>query len=103
MTLAATSATAGVVPALPAAVGAVAISSSSTGIVTGTNNTTTGVFTRYTHEYVDIQGNVQTVGAAASNFVRYAEFPGQRVFKKTKFEVNGFLKIAIKSIYKTIC
>jgi len=89
ISLAATSATAGTVPAFPAFVGTndqVLLSTSSVSAVT---NTTTGVYTKYTHEYVDIQGNVQTVGAAASNYVRYAEYPGERLFKRVKFEVNG--------------
>ncbi len=88
-TLAATSATAGVVPALPAYIGANDQSTTSTQSVSATNNTTSGVYTKYTYQYVNLQGTVLTVGAAASNYVRYAEYPGQRLFKKTKFEVNG--------------
>lgn len=94
--LAATSASVGTVPALPAYIGANDQAVSSTAKVSAKENATTGVYTKYTHEYVDIQGNVLTVGAAAQNFVRYAEFPGQRLFKKVKFEVNGEM-IAIKS------
>lgn len=89
VTLAQTSATAGVVPALPAYVGAANQTVSSTQKSSGVENTGTGVYTKYTHEYVDMAGTVQTVGAAAYNFVRYAEFPGQRLFKKVRFEVNG--------------
>lgn len=85
--LAETSATAGVVPAFPAFIGSDVQIPSSTSSVSGTDNTVTGVFTKYTYQYVDIQGNVQTVGAPATNFVRYAEYPGQRIFKKVKFEV----------------
>lgn len=88
VTLAATSATAGTVPSFPAYVGPQDQSSSSTQKVSAVQNTTSGVYTKYTMEYVDIAGNVQTVGAAASNFVRYAEYPGQRLFKQVKFEVN---------------
>ncbi len=88
-TLAATTATAGVVPALPAYVGSTDQAVSSTAKTSSLRNTTDGIYTEYKHEYVDIQGNVLTVGAARSNFVRYAEFPGQRLFKKVKFEVNG--------------
>ncbi len=86
--LAATSATAGTVPAFPAYVGASDQSSSSTSKISATQNTTSGVYTKYTMEYVDFQGTVQTVGAAATNFVRYCEYPGQRIFKQVKFEVN---------------
>lgn len=89
VTLAATSATAGTVPAFPAYIGADDQSSSSTAKVSAKQNTTSGLYTKYTQEYVDLAGNVQTVGAAASNFVRYAEYPGQRLFSKVKFEVNG--------------
>jgi hypothetical protein len=89
MTLAATNASAGVVPALPAYIGAANQSATSSYSVSGTNNTTTGIYTQYKYEYVNLQGVVQTVGAAATNFVRYAEFPGARLMKRTKFEVNG--------------
>ncbi len=88
-TLASTAASVGVVPALPAFIGADDQVLTSTASVSAEENTTSGVYTKYTHEFVDIQGNVLTVGAAAQNFVRYAEFPGQRLFKKVKFEVNG--------------
>lgn len=96
-TLAATSASVGVVPALPAFIGADDQVLTSTASVSAEENTVSGVYTKYTHQYVDFQGNVLTVGAAASNFVRYAEFPGQRLFKKVKFEVNGKIWIAVKS------
>jgi len=89
VTLAATSATAGTVPTFPAFIGAADQATTATSQVSGTNNATSGVYTRYIQEYVDIAGNVLTVGAAASNFVRYAEYPGQRLLKKVKFEVNG--------------
>ncbi len=95
--LAATSAVAGTVPAFPAHIGANDQSSSSTAKISATQNTTSGVYTKYTMEYVDLAGNVQTVGAAASNFVRYCEYPGQRIFKKVKFEVNGEM-IAVQSV-----
>jgi hypothetical protein len=100
--LAQTSATAGTVPALPAFVGTDsqgyldadgAFSSSAPATIygkqSGVQDTTTGVYTRYTHEYVDRAGNPVAVGSVASNFVRYCEYPGQRLFKKVKFEVNG--------------
>jgi hypothetical protein len=100
--LAATSATVGVVPALPAWVGAddqgyldsagafsVPPPSPIYGKVSGTRNAVTGIYTKYTQEYVNNAGTVIPVGASASNFVRYCEYPGERIFKKTKFEVNG--------------
>jgi hypothetical protein len=88
ISLAATSATVGTVPAFPAFVGTNDQVLTATSSVSATVNTTSGVYTKYTQEYVDIQGNNQTVGAAASNFVRYAEYPGERLFKKVKFEVK---------------
>lgn len=87
--LAATSATTGVVPALPEYIGDSDKVTTTTSKVSATEATGTGVYTKYTHQYVDIAGTVQTVGAAATNFVRYCEFPGQRIFKSVKFEVNG--------------
>jgi len=59
------------------------------GIVSGTSNPTSGVYTKYIQRYTDLSGNSLQVGSPAYNFVRYAEFPGQRLFKKVKFEVNG--------------
>lgn len=85
----AVSATVGEVPALPDWVGTIDQSLSATASVSGLANIVSGVYTKYTHQYVNAAGTVQTVAAAASNFVRYAEFPGQRLFKKVKFEVNG--------------
>lgn len=87
--LAETSATAGVVPAFPEYIGDDDKDTQSTYKVSAVENAGTGVYTKYTHQYVKQDGTVLAVGAAASNFVRYAEFPGQRLFKKVKFEVNG--------------
>lgn len=87
--LAATSATVGTVPALPAFIGGDDQVLTTTASVSAEENTTDGIYTKYTYQYVNLQGTVQTVGAAASNFVRYAEYPGQRLFRKVKFEVNG--------------
>jgi len=89
LTMAATSATVGQVPQFPAYIGAADQATTGTSSVSAVENTTSGVYTKYTYEYVDIAGNVLVTGSAASNFVRYAEFPGQRLFKKVKFEVNG--------------
>ena len=88
LTLAATQATVGTVPAFPALIGDVNPAASSTQQSSGDENTVSGVYTKYVQEYVDLQGNVKAVGAAASNFVRYCEYPGQRIFKKVKFEVD---------------
>jgi hypothetical protein len=88
-TLAATSATAGTVPAFPAYIGPNDQSTSSTVQTSALQNTTSGVYTKYTQQYVDINGNVLTVGAAANSFVRYCEYPGQRLFNQVQFQVNG--------------
>lgn len=102
VTLEATSATVGTVPDLPAFVGALdqgyldsagvfssSVPATTYGKVSGKENATTGVYTSYTHQYVDIAGTPLAVGAAAKNYVRYCEYPGQRLFKKVKFDVNG--------------
>lgn len=89
MLLDATSASAGTVPAFPAYIGASDQVTTATAKVSATQDVVGGVYTQFTHEYVDQAGNVKSVGAAASNFVRYAEFPGQRLCKKIRFDVNG--------------
>lgn len=88
-TLDATQATAGTVPSFPTYVGVDDQVTTATAKVSALRNPATGVYTKYTHEYVNAAGVVQTVGAAATNFVRYAEYPGQRLFRKVKFDVNG--------------
>jgi predicted methyltransferase len=85
----AVSATAGTVPSFPAYVGAADQATTSTSRVSATTNAGTGVYTKYTHEYVDAQGNVLSTGSAATNYVRYCEYPGVRLFKKVKFDVNN--------------
>jgi len=90
--LAPVSCTVGTVPAFPAVIGTdSAPSISATSSVSYTSNHTTGVCTRYTYQYVDANGNVLTVGGPATNFTRYCEYPGSRLFAKVKFEVNGEL------------
>lgn len=89
-TLAETSATFGVVPAFPPYIGGDNQSTSATikisALLGGEGEDT---YTEYHQEYVDQQGTVLTVGAPIKNFVRYAEFPGERLFRRVKFEVNG--------------
>lgn len=90
VTLAATQASVGVVPAFPAYVGAADQATSATAKSSGANNSpAVGSYMKYTHEYVDASGAVKAVGDAAQNFVRYAEYPGQRLFRKVKFSVNN--------------
>lgn len=91
--LSATSATAGTVPPFPAYIGDDDQSTvATTGLqkrISATADTVTGIYTKYTHEYVNAAGVSLDVASAATNFVRYAEFPGERMFKKVKFDVNG--------------
>ncbi len=115
--LAPVSCTAGTVPAFPAVIGTSSGGTAgpfvtSTSSISYTNNTVSGVCTRYTYTYVDANDNVLTVGAAATNFIRYCEYPGSRLFAKVKFEVNGRglidkrslipLKVYVKT-YASVC
>ncbi|MCK4967704.1 MAG: hypothetical protein KAS12_01500 [Candidatus Aenigmarchaeota archaeon] len=56
-------------------------------------NTQTGAGTAQyittTYRYVNAAGTVITPGAAMTDFLRYCEYPGCRVFQKTDFTVNG--------------
>lgn len=90
-TLQQTQATLGTVPAFPAYIGDTTLPTTDGGATqrSALANEGTGVYTEYRQQYVDFQGNLLLPGAAARNFVRYAEYPGQRLFKKVKFEVNG--------------
>ena len=100
--------TAGTCPALPAAVipldagvtdntyDATGAISTALGTMTQriTHNTVAttaaGTINKYTQKYVDLAGTVLFPGSTVvSNYVRYAEYPGQRLFKRVKFEVNG--------------
>ncbi len=85
ITLDAHQCTAGTVPALPAYIGAADQATTSTSKTSGLVNAGTGVYTKYVHEYVDAAGVVQTVGAAATNFSRYAEYAGARLFKAVTY------------------
>jgi hypothetical protein len=88
----ATAATVGTVPAFPPFIGPDDQLAPVPGALlstSGEEDVIGGVYTKYTYEYVDISGTPIATGAAATNFVRYAEYPGQRLFKKVKFEVNG--------------
>lgn len=90
VTLAATQASVGVVPAFPAYVGNVDQVTAANAKTSGREQSpVAGSYMKYTHEYVDASGTVKSVGDAAQNFVRYAEYPGQRLFRKVKFSVNN--------------
>lgn len=87
--LSAISATVGQVPNFPAFIGASDQVTTTTKQTSGLINTTTGVYTKYTQEYVDINGVPLAVGSPATNFVRYCEYPGQRLLRKVSFSVNN--------------
>lgn len=81
--------TAGVVPAFPQDIGINSASTVGNSRISYTNNATTGVCMRYTYTYVDANDTPLAVGSAATNYIRYCEYPGERLFAKVKFEVNG--------------
>lgn len=102
--LSAVSATAGVVPALPQGAGngpsARVVSTdtlvpSTFSAVTATSSVyeyvdaVDNVYNRFTYQYVNAAGEVLAVGSAAQDYVHYCDFPGQRLFKRVKFDVNG--------------
>jgi hypothetical protein len=90
---------AGQIPAFPGALAGATLVTSDTSAINSVPDGINDVYTRYTYEYVDIQGRV--INRAnntyaddesvydARNFVRYCEFPGQRLLRNVKFEVNG--------------
>jgi len=94
VTLAQTAATVGAVPPLPAHIGVNDQATEVVGPITvaqtsGLEGVATHTYTHYRQEYVDDAGNVLGVGVPAQNFVRYCEFPGQALFTRVKFDVNG--------------
>jgi hypothetical protein len=89
ITLGAVSATAGFVPAFPAAPVGTTVTDSAASRIAIYADTTGHVYNRYKYEYVTKNGTVKNVGDAAYNYVRYCEYPGQRLLSKVKFEVSG--------------
>ncbi len=87
--LKAVSATLGSVPAFPAYIGASDQVTGALSQVSGTVNAATGVYTKYTQEWVNSAGVVLAVGSPARNFVRYCDYPGARIFQHVYFEVNN--------------
>lgn len=84
-TLSEVSATAGTVPDYPDDIGAINLAAGQSATEDLVNN----VYTRYTYSYVNAAGEALAPGAAASNYVRYCEYPGERLFTRVKFDVNG--------------
>lgn len=94
VTLEAVSATVGQVPALPTAIKAVPGAGTQDTIIAGARvteviNLAAKTYTRYIQRYCDITGATVAAASAASNFVRYCEYPGVRLCKMTSFEVNS--------------
>lgn len=88
--LASTSASAGTIPAFPAFIGAADQLAGNTFSVSASNDTpVANSWTHYTYQYVQKDGTVVDRTGAATNHVRYCEYPGERLFKKVKFDVNG--------------
>jgi len=89
--VAATGAAAGDVPAFPPVIGTLDPSSTALKQVsTVDNGGGANVLAVHTYEYVRSDGTViDRATEVVNNFVRYVEFPGQRLFKKVKFDVNG--------------
>jgi hypothetical protein len=83
--------TAGDVPAFPAFIGASDTAASATSSVSASANApVANSYTRWTYNYVNLSGTVlNRTSAVPSNFVRYCEYPGQRLFKQVRFDVNG--------------
>jgi hypothetical protein len=89
VTLAPVQATLGTVPAFPAYIGTDLPATSATASSSGKEDADGKTYTKYTYEYVNGAGSVVAVGSPARNFVRYCEYPGHRLFKKIKFDVNS--------------
>jgi len=81
------------IPAFPGFIGAANQATTGTSQVSATANFGGGnAYVRYTYQYVQKDGTVvdrTDGGASQQNFVRYCEYPGQRLFPDVKFEVNG--------------
>lgn len=78
-------------PAFPAYIGLADQATTTTYSVSATEDAPVlNSYTRYTYNYVNQQGTVlDRTTAIGQNFVRYVEYPGERLFSKVKFEVNG--------------
>src|SRR3972149_2630326 len=82
------SATGGVFPALPTQIGTTTLTA---GVGYDSAQPVNGVATvhKFTYTYVNQAGVVKNPGDLCTDFVRYAEFPGERFFNEVSFEVNG--------------
>jgi hypothetical protein len=84
-------AVAGSIPAFPAFIGPDDQATTATASVSADNQfPVADQYSRYTYNYVTSTGElVNQSTATAANFVRYCEYPGERLFRKVSFEVNG--------------
>jgi hypothetical protein len=80
---------ASVVPAFPDALTGSVTVVDANHQVSETVNAAAHTYTLYTQEYVNAAGEVQAVGGAIANYVRYCEYPGEMLFREVKFEING--------------
>ncbi len=88
--ISAASASAGTVPAFPPYVDNDAVSGPNPAFSWSDKiDAVTPLWTRYTYQYVTANGTVVNTGTAATNYVRYCEYPGERLCKKVSFEVNS--------------
>jgi len=78
-----------VVPGFPAPIGSIDLITDAVHQESGNADPVAHQYTKYTQEYVRSNGDVVTVGAAASNYIRYCEYPGEMIFNNVKFEVNS--------------
>ena len=89
-TLSEVTASEGTIPEFPPYIGLDDQSTTATESVSATQDTVNGVYTKYKYSYVDFSGKVyDRVNDRVRNYVRYAEFPGVRLLRKVKFEVNA--------------
>lgn len=81
------STTAGVVPALPAQIGA-SVTTYPTANVTASYSALTATrIIRYLQRFETFNATIVAPGDAAQNYVRFCEYPGVRLFSETRFEV----------------
>lgn len=79
----------GTIPAFPAAITNTDVVTTADAQISTSSNAATHTYTTYTQKYVNSAGETLSVGSAATNFVRYCEYPGEMMFREVKFEVNG--------------
>jgi len=71
-------------PEYPTEVNGVALTTGAANVAAGV----TGSAERYEYQFVNAAGVVQAA-STQTDFVRYCEYPGERLFKRVEFNVNG--------------